>query len=281
MGKVNFIFTEYAYSKTIVLSIVLFLFVLILKKVVSFNLSKKELEYNQKIQLNKKLNQYLNYAFLLFLFVLWFAKIQIFFVSLLAVAAALVLAFKELIMCITGGIYLKSSGLFDVGDRIDIDGVRGFVIEKQFLGVNVLEIGPENNSQQTTGDVISIPNSIFLTKILKNESYFQGHSIKSYIFKFTVKDDIDSIENKLLEKAKEISRAYMEDAKKDISDFCSKEGIIIPSVEPRTKVLIEDTEKVNILVKLPVQNFQIADVEQMFNRLVLQLKQDSPDREEG
>jgi small-conductance mechanosensitive channel len=204
------------------------------------------------------------------LLVLWFAQLQVFFVSLLAVAAAIVIAFKELIMCFTGGILLRTSKTFKEGDRIQLDEVRGFVIERSLLSTKILEIGPEKNSQQTTGDIITIPNSLMLSHTVKNESYFKGYSIKSFVFKIPEIQRADVFEAEILAEAKKIVEDYYDEAKKSISKFCEKEGIIIPSMEPRTKVLIDEEEyDLLILVKLPIRNDKIADIEQQLNRFYL------------
>lgn len=239
------------------------------KTLVTSSLVKKKSSYEQKVKLRKKINQYFAYITLVFLVLIWFAQIQVFFVSIIAIAAAIVLAFKELIMCLTGGILIKASNAFNEGHRIEIENYRGFVIDKNLFTTKILEIGPERHSQQTTGDIIVIPNSMMLSKVFKNESYFKGYSIKSFFFKIDDIKKIDEFENALLEKAKEVSLPIVEEAKKGISKFCEKEGIVIPSVEPRTKVIVEGGKDFMVSVKLPVKNTMIADVEQDFNRFYL------------
>lgn len=256
---------------TFLLSVLLAFFFFIIKLLVNAHLNKRKGTKAEKIFLKRKVGQYLSYIFMATLLVLWFAKLQVFFVSLLAVAAAIVIAFKELIMCLTGGILLRTSKIFKDGDRIQLDEVRGFVIEKSLLSTKILEIGPEKNSQQTTGDIITIPNSLMLSHTVKNESYFRGYSIKSFVFKISDVKRADAFESELLAKAQEIVKDYFEEAKKSISKFCEKEGIVIPSMEPRTKVLIDEEEyDILILVKLPIKNDKIADIEQKLNRFYLQ-----------
>lgn len=85
-------------------------------------------------------------------------------------------------MCVTGGILISISDHFKRGDRIEVDGLRGFVIQKNLTTTKLLEIGPEINSQQTTGKIITIPNSLMLNKAVKNESFFSGYSINLFSF---------------------------------------------------------------------------------------------------
>lgn len=261
--------TKYPFLKSLILSFIIMIIFYVIKLMIFSNINKKTLSKTDEILLKRRVTQYLLYLMIPSLILLWFTQLQVFFVSILAVAAAVVLAFKELIMCITGGTLIRISKVFKEGHRIEIDGLRGFVIEKSLLTTKILEIGPEKNSQQATGDIITIPNSLMLSKPIKNESYFKGYSIKSFIFRVSDISKVEAFENELLKYAQSLCRDYLEDAKMSISKFCEREGIFIPSVDPRTKIIIEDGKEIEVLVKLPVQNTKIADLEQSLNRFYL------------
>ncbi|MAZ47415.1 MAG: hypothetical protein CME65_02560 [Halobacteriovoraceae bacterium] len=269
VGFIEHTLVNFPSSKTGLVTIAILILYFLSKRFFILKLEKREVSKDQRVFLRKRLNRTLNFILILVLTLLWFTKIQVFFVSLVAVAAAIVIAFKEFIMCFVGGLYLKNSKIFKNSDRIEIDGVRGFVIESSLLSTKVLEIGPEKNSQQTTGEVIGIPNSIFLSKAVKNESYFKGYSIKTFSFSMKVDEEVEELEKLLFEEAKDICKDYIEDASESISKFSEREGIVIPSVQPRTKVVLEDHEVVKLLVKIAVKNTEIADVEQRFNRAVI------------
>lgn len=229
-------------------------------------------KYNEKdkVLLKKNIRQSLNTIVTLILIFIWLYQFKEALFSLVAVAAAIVIATKELIMCFTGGVLVKITKAFRVGDRIDVNEVRGFVVESGFLSTKVLEIGPEANSQQTTGDVISIPNSVFLSETVTNESYFNGYSIQ--LFKFFIEDrtKLDQIENVLLDFSKELCHNYIGQAKSQITKFCQKEGINIPAIDPRIKIQLAE-EKLYILLKMPVKVDSIAEIEQKLLRKFLSL----------
>lgn len=263
-GVGNFLGT-YPQVKTIVLSIIIYFSIDFTKKLILKSiLSKRAKNIREEVSLKKKMNLYARLVFLFFLIFIWFSKIQALLISLVAVTAAIVLAFKEVIMCFTGGLLVAINKHFKEGDRIEIDGISGFVLQSSLSSFKVLEVGPEKNSQQTTGNIVTVPNSLILSKPVKNESYFKGYSIKS--FKFTFPEELNSevIENFLLEQANTICSGYIEDAKKSIERFSKKEGIEIPSISPRVKILIN--EKVHFLLKMPVKNSYVGDVEQILNR---------------
>ncbi len=271
-GTVAEYFAEHPAAWTLLLSMLLLSIYYLVRQVVTKNIDKKSIPKSEKLFLKKKFVQYLNYFTLLILFLVWFSKLQVFFVSLFAVAAAIVIAFKELIMCLTGGLLIKSSKPFKVGHRIELGDTRGFVIKTTWATTKVLEIGPEKNSQQTTGDIITIPNSLMLSHVVKNQSYFNGYSVKA--FRFEVKDYkiVEKVEKHLVDKATVLCAPYLSEAKDSINRFCKKEGISIPALEPRGKIILsDDGGDIVILVKMPVHNSKIADVEQNLNRAFVNL----------
>ncbi len=264
------IISEHKLGKPLFFTFLLLIFFFFLRLIFLNFIERSDRDKIEKTLLKKKTSHYFLYSLVFAIFLLWFAQLQVFFVSVMAVAAAVVLAFKELIMCLTGGILGRVSNSFKIGDRIEIDGLRGFIIEKNLMTTKVLEIGPEKNSQQTTGGIINIPNSLMLSKSLKNESYFKGYSIKSFIFKIDKLELVEDFEEKVLKVSQEFCSGYLNEATTAIINFCQKDGLIVPSINPKTKVIIENGKEVSVLVKLPVRNSEVADIEQLLNRFYIE-----------
>lgn len=270
--KLSQFFSEYPFSREVLYSVLAVIALFVLRKIINFKISYNKHHKSKKIILieQNKFKFYLNLLLITIVISIWFSQLHSFFISLFAVAAALVVATKELIMCFTGGLLVSLNHYFNVGDRIEIDDVRGYVVDKTFTATKILEIGPEKNSQQTTGRVITFPNSMFLTKGFKNSSYFQGFSINSFLFKVKSSADIEFLEEKLITKAREISVDYIETAKKYISKFCEKEGFNIPSIEPRIKISLDEKNDIYLLLKMPVQDSEIASIEQQLLRFYIE-----------
>ena len=67
-----------------------------------------------------------NATFLLFLMgimLIWAREIQTVALSMVAIAAALVLATREMILCLLGSLYRTSTNAYSIGDRIEINGL--------------------------------------------------------------------------------------------------------------------------------------------------------------
>lgn len=261
--------TSTTYLKSVVASVLVFALVFLINRILVKSIRGSKSDKIETGIAVKRVNFYSRIFTIILISLMWFSHLQGVLVSFLAIAAAIVLAFKELIMCVTGGMLIRSSSTFKIGDRIEINYIRGFVIERGLLSTKILEIGPESNSQQTTGNIITLSNNLVFTHSVKNESYFRGYSIKSYFFKVKKPEDVDRLEEFLLTEGKVICKDYIEDAKVSISSFCLKEGIIIPSLEAKTKLVIDKDTKFSILLRIPVKNAEIAEVEQRLNRKYL------------
>jgi len=269
LAEISQMFSKHPYLKSLLASVIIVLLLYVINRIFIASFKRNKRHGSESNLITRRINLYTKYIAVLLIFLLWFSQLQGVLVSFLAVAAAIVLALKELIMCLTGGILLRSSNTFKTGDRIEIENIRGFVIERGLLATKVLEIGPEKNSQQTTGNIITFSNNLVFANTVKNESYFKGYSIKSYFFKAQNSYQIESLEKFLLKEGSAICEGYMEEAKRSISSFCVKEGIIIPSLDAKTKLIIDSENNFSILLRIPVKNSQIADVEQRLNRRFL------------
>ena len=83
--------------------------------------------------------------------------------ALFLVAVAIVLATKELIRYLTGGFLKMAARSFPIGDRVEVNNLRGDVINQTMLTTTIMEIGPGQLTHQYTGRSIALPSSIFLS----------------------------------------------------------------------------------------------------------------------
>ena len=233
-------------------------------------IDSSEGQYETLVQHRQSIHRWVNWSTIGVLLLVWFAQVQNVLISFVAIAAALVVATKDVILCVMGGFYLRFSHAFSVKDRIEIHGIRGFVLEIGVLYTRVLEIGPEKESQQTTGSIITIPHSLLLSHPLKNESFFAGYSIKSFTFHVPKTIELEEAEIFLKKVADDIVAPYQEIAQKEIVDFCKASGLALPAVNARIKLILAADGSASLLLKVPIESHRIADVEQRLVRQYVQ-----------
>jgi small-conductance mechanosensitive channel len=173
---------------------------------------------------------------LLGLVIIWGSELRTMALSLVAFMVAMVLATKELILCFTGGLLKTGARAFSVGDRIEIAGLRGDVIDQSVLTTKLLETGPGLVSHQHTGRAVTIPNSMFLASPVINETFTSDYVLHIFTVPVANEPDWKQKEAWLLEAAQEICWPFLEDARRHIGKIGSREGLGIPAVDPRVIV---------------------------------------------
>ncbi len=164
---------------------------------------------------------------------IWAPQLHTFALSIAAFAVALVVATKEMILCLTGAIMRTTSQPFKVGEWVTVDGITGEVVDLDAFSFRLQEVDMEGKTYQFTGRTITIPNSKLFTSTIENANFF-----KNYIFEdvrvgvqYT---DIDPAA--ALTALKEIAEEHFAPHRKDAVNFNRKvrrrAGIEIGTAEP-------------------------------------------------
>ena len=214
----------------------------------------------------------LSYAILAFgLFTIWAAELQALAVSFVVLAMAIVWATKETIACIQGAVYRVSSNAFQVGDRIYVGGVRGDVIDPGLLSTLVFEVA---QGHQRTGRMISIPNSLFMTEPVLNESLAGEYMLHLMTIPVDRHADLATIEHRALEAAREACADFIDDVRRPIASRYRRHGLTPPIVDPRVTYQLVDKNTVNILLRIPTPSRLERQVEQRVLRAILNVPDD-------
>jgi small-conductance mechanosensitive channel len=208
-------------------------------------------------------------VFVMGLVFIWAHELSTFAVSLVAIAVALVLATKELILCLSGTVLRAGSNAYTLGDRIEISGTRGNVIDQNLLATTVLEIGPGHSSSQYTGRAVVFPNSLLLSHPLINETYMKEYVVQVLTIPLAMEDDWQAAERLLLEIAMSECVSFMEEARIHMKQLEGKAWLDAPSVEPRVSIHLPEPGRIDLLLRVPSPAHRTSRLEQAILRRFL------------
>lgn len=195
------------------------------------------------------------------LIVIWENELQTLALSFVAFAVAFVFAAKELFMCLTGGL-LRTNYAFKIGDRIEVNGIRGDVIDKNLLSTKVLEIGPGQTTHQYTGRSVVIPNSFFLSHTVINESFLGNFVLHPFTIPLRVEEDWRMAEKILMRVAHEECSSFYEAAQAYLDRVQRKANLDTPSIHPRVHIRVVDHKMMHLIVRVTVPAYDKGKIEQ-------------------
>lgn len=189
----------------------------------------------------------------------WAQELQTLALSAVAVAAALVIATKELILCISGGLVRRVGGAFRIGDRIEVGSHRGDVVAVNMWTTTILEIGA---GQQRTGRAVVLPNSQYLTNAVVNESFTQRYVLHVVTIGLAGDADWRKAREFLLAAAQEVVADHLDDARAHMDAVAREHGLSPPSVEPRVFIRLPEPNRKDLLLRFPAPSLERARMEQ-------------------
>ncbi len=107
---------------------------------------------------------------------IWAPQLRTFALSLTAVAVAIVVATKELILCLSGAVLRATTRAFSVGDWIEMGEIRGEVIDHTWLATMLQEFGVGPHAYMPTGRTVVLPNSMLLIAPVRNQTALREHT---------------------------------------------------------------------------------------------------------
>ena len=200
----------------------------------------------------------------------WLEAVQAFGTLILGLGVAFVVATKELIQCILGSIMRTVANTYKVGDRIEIAGFRGDVIDFNLLTTTLLEVGPGKSMHLRTGREIVFPNARLVDSAIVNESYMEKFVLHVLTVPIALDDDIEAAERTLAKAADAETESFLPEARRNMADLERKHGLDGLPIQTRTSVQLTDPDKAQILVRFPAPVGRQWQIEQKILRAYLE-----------
>ncbi|WNC73169.1 mechanosensitive ion channel family protein [Thalassotalea psychrophila] len=193
---------------------------------------------------------------------LWWVELEKFALSIAAVAVAIVIASKELILCLSGSILRATSNAFVIGDWIRAGDNYGEVIEHNILSTVIQEIDFANNNYNYTGKTVTIPNSQFLTETVKNMNFMKRYVY--HTFSITTDPTINAFAARehIFTKMNEYSQDFLEIGRRYNNVIEKRLGVDLPGEEPYIRITTTEQGNFNFTIILFCPTEQAVSLEQ-------------------
>jgi len=179
---------------------------------------------------------------LAFLFVghLWFKGIQSLSTFLGIASAGLLIALQDSVLNIAGWFFILARTPFRVGDRIEIGGISGDVIDIRLFQFSMVEIGNWVDADQSTGRIVHMPNGKIFKEALLN--YTLGFDFIWHEIPVLVTFESNWMESKrILEKvASQNAESFSQNAEKEIKKTAEKYLIYFSKLTPVVYTTVRD-----------------------------------------
>lgn len=243
---------------------------LVLRSAALQALRRSKLEIDDQLRWRGQIRNATVGIVLLSVTVVWAQELRAVAISVAAIAAALVIATKEFLMCLMGSMLRASGGSFRVGDRIEVAGVRGDVLDIGPLTTAVLEVGPGLSIHQRTGRKITVPNSVFLTHAVTNETMSDDFVLHVLRVPLAADADWPAARDKLAAIATERCAQYVDDTRRALAKTApAGVGGSLISTEPVVYLELPDPGRVELLLRFPTPARQRGRVAQQILRRFL------------
>ena len=181
--------------------------------------------------------------------VIWATQIQTLALSMFAVAAAIVVATKELIMCLSGSILRSVTKQYSVGDYIEVDGLRGRVVDINLLNTLMMQIGPNPLVGQLSGKTLSFPNSLLLNHSVRRDNILGDYVIHTVEIPVPIHLDSDEIVGRLKAVLEPLCQPYVPAIQRHLENVQAEKLFITPAAQPRVTRVPHDDKVYLIIVR--------------------------------
>ena len=220
----------------IVLTVLYLFFKIFLEDFVVARINNPKTRYS----LNKGLS--ITYVAVLLLFIggIWIENVQALLVAYGLVAAGVAISLQDFFKNLAGGIILLIFGIHKVGDRVEIDGKTGDIIDIGIMYTTLLEIQNWISGEQATGRLTIIHNGYILSHTTHNFTKDNMFIWDEITVPITYNSNWEKASQMLLEITNEETAGIQQAAEEEIEKLKHKYYLSDREAEPVVYLTITD-----------------------------------------
>lgn len=210
-----------------------------------------------------------NIAVVGFLFgasIIWKEHLQSVLVALGAATVGILLTFREAFVSLLAFWVRMVKRHYGMGDFIEIEGVRGEVLDITWQHTMLAETGPGKDSLHYSGRVVHIPNNRLLFSPLFVDNLTGAFGAHVFVIPLQQTANILRAEETLLAAADKVCAPYYQDARRHMTDHRRAYAIDTPSVEPKSRIRFADDGNAALVLRIVVPSREKLKLEQQIVR---------------
>ena len=165
------------------ISLLILFLIIVLRKLVVHSINQRVENINLRHNYRKLAAYICNSIFLVILGLIWVKKIN-FGLFLSIIGAGLVISLADYILSLAGWLFIIIRKPFTIGERVQIGGVKGDVVDIRTFFTVLIEIEGWIEDEQSTGRIVYIPNNFIFRNPVYN--YTKGFDFIWNEIKLTV-----------------------------------------------------------------------------------------------
>jgi small-conductance mechanosensitive channel len=153
--------------------------------------------------------------------------------------AGLAVALREPLLSIAGRLAVFAGHMYTAGDRIELQGMTGDVIDIGFFYTRMLEIGSWIHGDQYSGRILLIPNSMIFGAPISNYTQHLSCIWDEVSLPITYGSDMEAAIRILTEVGGSYTEEFLSTAEKELAAM--KRQFLVPDVEFQPSVFVKVT----------------------------------------
>jgi len=246
------------------LTIIYIIFRVVFEEVVVKRMKQAKMRYSFK-----KTISILYVLIFLFAFIaIWIEQTETILISYGLIGAGIAVSLQDVFKNFAGGITIFSTGIYRVGDRVEINGKTGDVMDIGVLYTTMMEIGVWVDGNQTTGRISIIPNSNVLTNNVNNFTKDHNFIWDEISLPITYDSDWKNASQVILEIVNKQTETIAAQAEKEITKLGEKYYLPKKPVEPVIFLTITDNW-INLNIRYVTDTKERRIIRDRLSKLIL------------
>ncbi len=227
--------------KKIALSLLVIIIFFVIHRMVLIFIKSQSGSVKSKYRV-RKVSAYLSSfsAFIIILFI-WAEKLSQFVTIIGLFSAGLAVAMKDIIVDWIGWLFIILRRPFNIGDRVEVTGVKGDVVDIRTFQFSLLEVGNWVESDQSTGRVVHIPNRYVFSHHLVNYNNGFGFIWNEIPVLITFESNWAKAKNILSKIADEHSVHFSQEAKEALKKKMARFMIYYKYLNPKVYTTVKES----------------------------------------